>query len=492
MKRFAKAIALFSAGSVIGTLTQVAKGKLGAVVLGPDGTGVLNQLTNAWNLLYSLAGLGFYNGIVRRIAEARSRDDSEALARQLSTSLIFLTAVASLGAIVSVTLARPISNALFADGGQHASLVAITLISVPFAIMAQTYRGLLSGCQLVRPIVTAQVVSDILGLVLFVILVLRLNLLGAALAFSGLQVLKLVLQIATVRRALPGTAVLPRAAMFSWREVGTNAGYGINGLFMVAVSVLTIVIVSRWIIAARGLGGNGIFSVAWKVSSVYFGAIYSSASSFYFPSLVACRDEDLRVRINEAISLYFYLLPPLIITLMTTGDDLMVLLFSAEFGPAAALLLLILPGDLFRVLAEAMGMAFLARRRLLAYTLTYLLWASVFLALSWILLQRYALMGVAGAYLASQVVSAAAVYLCARRSFSFTFAGSSLRTMAAGILAVALAAGALSQAPAPLWRYAQGAAVLAIWFALAWTDSRFRELAAQACARLLRPRGKQP
>ncbi|WP_313917077.1 oligosaccharide flippase family protein [Tahibacter sp.] len=492
MKRFAKAIALFSAGSVIGTLTQVAKGKLGAVLLGPEGTGVLNQLTNAWNLLYSLAGLGFYNGIVRRIAEARSTDDREALVRQLSTSLIFLTVVASLGATASVALAQPISNALFADGGQHASLVAITLISVPLAIMAQTYRGLLSGCQLVRPIVTAQVVSDVLGLALFVILVLRLNLFGAALAFSGLQLLKLMLQIATVRRALPGTAILPRAATFSWREVGTNAGYGINGLFMVAVGVLTIVIVSRWIIASRGLGANGIFSVAWKVSSVYFGAIYSSASSFYFPSLVACRDEDLQARINEAISLYFYLLPPLIITLMALGDDLMALLFSAEFGPAAALLLLLLPGDLFRVLAEAMGMAFLARRRLLAYTLTYVLWASAFLALSGILLPRYALMGVAGAYLASQALSAAAVYLCARHTFSFKFAGPSLRAMAAGILAVALAAGALSQAPAPLWRYALGAAVLAIWFGLAWTDPRFRDLAAQGWARLLRRRAVLP
>jgi PST family polysaccharide transporter len=250
--------------------------------------------------------------------------------------------------------------------------------------------------------------------------------------------------------------------------------------------------VSRWIIAARGLGDNGIFSVAWKVASVYFGAIYASASSFYFPSLVACRDDgDLRSRVNEAISLYFYLLPPLIIALMAAGEDLMVLLFSPEFRPAAVLLLLILPGDLFRVLAEAMGMAFLARRRLLAYTLTYVLWASAFLALSWTLLPRYALMGVAGAYLASQVISAVAVYLCARRNFSFVLAWPALRAMVVGIVAVALAAGALSQAPAPLWRYGQGAAVLAIWFALAWTDARFRELAAQACARLLRRRGTQ-
>jgi len=490
MKRFAKAIALFSAGSVVGTLTQVAKGKLGAILLGPEGTGVINQLTNAWNLAFSFTGLGFYNGIVRRVAEAHASGDRSALARQLSTSLIFLTLVACLGAILGVVLAAPISNALLADGGHHAPLVAITLASVPFAIAAQTYKGLLSGCQLVRPIVSAQVLSDVLGLVLFAILVWRMDLAGAALAFSGLHLMKLVLQIVTVRRALPDVKILPRAADFSWREVATNVGYGVNGLFMESVGVLTIVIVSRWIIDTRGLGANGIFSVAWKVASVYFGALYASAGSYYFPSLVACRDNDeLRLRINEAISLYFYLLPPVIIALMVAGEELMALLFSPQFGAAAGLLLFILPGDLFRVLAEAMGMAFLARRRLLPYTLTYVLWAVTFLALSGSALPQQGLTGVAGAYLAAQIVSAAAVYLCARRSFSFALAWSTLRVVGLGMLATAAAVLALRQASSPGWRYAAGATVLALWLALAFADPRFRELAAQTWTKLSRGRG---
>nr|WP_305119158.1 oligosaccharide flippase family protein [Tahibacter harae] len=457
------------------------------MVLGPEGTGVINQLTNAWNLLYALTGLGFYNGIVRRVAEAHSGGDREALVRQLSTSLLFLTAVASLGAAASVVLARPLSECLFADGGHHAPLVAITLLSVPFAIVAQTYKGLLSGCRLVRPIVSAQIASDVLGLVLFVILVLQMQLTGAALAFSVLQLLKLVLQIATVRRAVPGVVTLPRAAAFSWREVRINASFGINGLFMAALAVLTTVVVSRWIIATHGLDANGIFSVAWKVASVYFGAIYASAGSFYFPSLVACRDDaDLRLRVNEAISLYLYLLPPLIIALMTAGENLMVLLFSPEFGAAAGLLLLLLPGDLFRVLAEAMGMAFLARRRLLAYTLSYVLWAVTFLALSRAALPRYALTGVAGAYLVSQLINAAAVYLCARRHFRFTVARPTLRALGAGVTAVAAAALSLAQASDWPLRCAKGAVILALWFGFAWTDPRFRTLATQAWSKAFR------
>ncbi|MEO8671121.1 MAG: oligosaccharide flippase family protein [Tahibacter sp.] len=478
MKQFAKAIALFSAGSFVGTLTQIAKGKLGALVLGADGVGVINQLTNTWNLLYSISGLGFYNGIVRRVAHAHTAEDRNAMLRQLSTSLIFLTTFACALTALSLLVSPMISRWVFVDSGEHAGLVMLTLASVPFAITAQTYRGLLSGCQLIKPIVSAQVVSDVLGLVAFVILVLSFNLVGAAIAFGTLQVLKLALQMFYVRKALSESYLVPKPAYFDWREVRTNIGYGINGLFMVSVGVFTVVLVSRWIIAAAGLGANGLFSVAWKVASVYFGAIYASASSHYFPSLVACKDDDdLGARINEAITLYFYLLPPIIIALMLAGETLMTVLFSTKFASAAVLLLFLLPGDLFRVLAEAMGMAFLARRRLLPYSLTYVLWAGVFLALTWLAIPRFGVVGAAYAYLAAQVVSAIAVYVCARRIFSFHFSWTALRAIIAGTTAAGATAALLMRSPSTLSRYTSGALILALWLATAMTETQFRQLA---------------
>ena len=477
MKGFAKAIALFSAGSFIGTLTQVVKGKLGAVLLGTDGVGVINQLTNTWNLLYSISGLGFYNGIVRRIAEAHAQEDRDALLRQLSTSLIFLTAFACTCAVLSLIASPLISRWIFVDAGEHAGLVAITLISVPFAITAQTYRGLLSGCQLVRPIVSAQVISDVLGLAVFVVLVLSMNLAGAAIAFSALHLMKLALQIFFVRRSLSGSYIVPHIAHFDWHEIRTNVGYGVNGLFLSSVGIFTVVIVSRWIISAQGLDANGLFSVAWKVASVYFGALYASASSYYFPSLVACKDDrDLGARINEAITLYFYLLPPVIIVLMLAGDTLMTLLFSPQFKMAATLLLFLLPGDLFRVLAEAMGMAFLARRRLLPYTLTYVLWAVSFLELSSLAISHFGVVGVAYAYLASQMLSAFAVYLCAKQVFLFQFSSTALRAIAVGVVACSAAVGVVLTISSA-WHYVMGALILAAWTAASLIEPEFRHLA---------------
>jgi O-antigen/teichoic acid export membrane protein len=488
VKLFAKAIALFSVGSFIGTATQLAKGKLGALLLGTEGVGVLNQLTNAWSLLYSISGLGFYNGIVRSVADAIVRDDNEELARRFSSALIFLTAFSCTTAAACILLSAQIANWIFGDGGDRAWFVAITLFSVPMAIVAQTYKGLLSGSRLVRPIVAAQIISDVAGIVVFAILIAGWGLIGAVASFSLIQLLKLLIQLRCVARSFHRVRLAPSWSEFRWSEVAPHVGYGANGLVTTSLATLTILLISRWIIDGEGLHGNGVFSVAWKVASLYFGALYATAGSYYFPTLVGCKnDAELGKEVNEALALYFYVIPPVIAALMVFGDVLMRVLFSEEFVPAAFLLVFLLSGDIFRIVSEALGMPFLARRRLLPYTCTYVAWSILFAGLAWFALPRFGLPGVAGAYLVSQAINALVVTLCARRVFAFSFSTHTIRVLTAGSILVATTAAvsvALQQSQA---RYLLGAALAACWLFVSWRDEAFRSLA-RAAAKKLRKR----
>jgi len=71
-----KAFAFFTGASIIGSFTQVIKGKITAVLLGTEGVGVLNQLTSLWSLFSAVASLGFYNGMLRHLAPAWADDAS--------------------------------------------------------------------------------------------------------------------------------------------------------------------------------------------------------------------------------------------------------------------------------------------------------------------------------------------------------------------------------------------------------------------------------
>jgi O-antigen/teichoic acid export membrane protein len=185
MKNFAKALALFGAGSSIGTLTQIVKGKLGAVFLGVEGVGILNQLTNAWSLLYTFSGLGFYNGIVQRISQANSICDEESVKKQFVTSLIFLSLFSIIATIGAVLFSSKISTFIFSDNGEKSWMVIIALSSVPFAVISQIYSGLFSGHRLVRQVVATQVLTDIVGLIIFIYLVINSNIIGAICAFAA-------------------------------------------------------------------------------------------------------------------------------------------------------------------------------------------------------------------------------------------------------------------------------------------------------------------
>lgn len=477
MKKLATALAWFTSGSFVGTLTQIAKGKLGAIYLGPEGTGILNQLNNIWSLFNAISGLSFYNGVVRRIAEAKSDNDIEMLTRQLSTSLIFLTFFSCFIAASATAFSSWISDIIFGDSGSRSGLVAITLLSVPLAVTAQTYRGLLSGCRLVRPIVSAQVFSDICALVLFVFLVINYRLDGAVIAFSLLHLIKVFFQLWYVKKSLPDCSLWPRFQAFSWAEVGVNWSFGLNGLVMSGLSIGTILIVTRWIITDLGMAENGIFAVAWKVACLYLGAIYAAASGYYFSSLVACKNnDDLTTQINEAVSLYMFVLPPVIALLIASGDLLISALFSSEFAPAAWLLVFMLPGDLFRVTAETVGLSFLARRKIVLYTLVYFVWASMFLIFSLFSMPIFGLVGVALAYLSAHLIYSFVVFFHARRDFNFSF---TLKTKRILLLAMGLVlASMLSAVLVSNLILRAFLIVLAVifWMLLNFRDESFRSL----------------
>lgn len=485
MKHFARAVAAFGLGSAAGTLIQVIKGKAAAVVLGTAGMGVLNQLTSAWSLFSTVAGLGLGAGAIKRLAIAREAGDSDGVMRQVTSALSAVGVVSVVLALIATPLAGALSALLFHDGGERRLLVLLVAWGIPFVVCAQVYRAMLSAAREARALVLAQVTSDLAGLAIFLVLLWRLDLFGAVLALSLLHAIKFALLFRAARRHYGARAVLPAPAHFAWRELRENLVYGANGLLLVATGIVVVLLVSRWIIAAQGLAAAGIFSTAWKVATVYLAAIYASAGSYYFPALAICDDDRrLGAQIDEALTVYLYLVPPLITAIVLSGEWLMHLLFSAAFVPAAALLLLLLPGDLCRIVAETVGLSLLARRRLIAYCGLYFAWATLYLGLTALLLPRLQLAGVALAYLLSQTMQVLLTLAVVHRLFGYRIGRTAVLALLRGALLVGVAvAAALTLHTLPL-RVAAAVVIAAAWLLLSWHDLQFRTVAAGLFRRL--------
>jgi len=461
---FARAFTSLSLASAVSMAANLVRGKLAALFLGPAGVGIFNQLSLMWNLFQTGGSLGAFNGLVQHGTEAMVAKDEAALHRLASTWWILLTAFSCLLAAVGALASATISNWLLGDHGQHANLVALMLISIPFAVTGQVYRALLAAARLVPQVVRSQIISDVGGAIVFAALVPVLGLSGAILGFATIHLIFYIYTAFSVRKALGAAYVRPRRNEFRWAIVRSNIGFGASGLAMIALSNLSVVIVARFVIDELGIGASGIFSNAWRIASVYLGAVTTTAISYYLPTLTrATSDEQMSRDVNATVRFYLLILPPVMAAIMALGEPIVWLILSSKFLAVAPLLLIFVPAELMRILAETVGMPLLARRRLKPFTALFAFQTAIFVIGAAVALPRFGLIGAAAAYGAATTAASVVTFFTCRAHFPLRLEGETAVSLLRGLalLATAMVAGFLI--PFGIERITIVAAVALVW-----------------------------
>jgi antigen flippase len=340
----------------------------------------------------------------------------------------------------------------------------------------------------VPQLVRAQIISDVGGAIVFAALVPALGLPGSILGFATTHLLFYLITAFSVRKTLGSAYVRPRPSAFSWALVRSNLGFGASGLAMIALSNLSVVVVSRLVIDHLGIGSSGIFSNAWRIASVYLGAVTTTAISYYLPTLTrATSDEQMSRDVNATIRFYLYLLPLIMAAIMAAGEPIVWLILSAKFLPVAPLLLLFVPAELMRILSETAGMPLLARRRLGPFTALFAFQTTIFVGGAALALPHFGLAGAAGAYGLATTLSAAVTFVTCRFHTRLKFEPRTALSLARAIALLGVAMGAGFSFPFGVMRLIIiGVAGLA-WLSWTLTDDGAVETLSRLKPRLFRP-----
>lgn len=478
MSALAKAFMALGSVSILSTLTQVIKAKAGAIFLGVEGFGILNQLTFLWTLFFNVSGLGIYNGIVKNIAEDLAKKDENEVKSQFISSALFLLGWSTVIFVLALVLSPQISHFLFSDNGERYYLVSIILASVPLGIIAQVYKGLFSAYRNVKAIVRIQIISDVLSVFVFVASAWIMGLDGAVIAFVLYQASRYSLYWLYAgrfyKKSYKLTLLVDKASFFHLKK---NVGFGISGLFLSVLAVVTTLLVSKVIVSYGGLYDNGIFFVGWKVSNLYFGALYASVSGYLFPLLVSCLGQlSFLDNLRNAVGLYNLMLTPIAISLILGGAEVMEILFTEDFTAAAFLLLFFLPADFFRINAETIGLNFLARQKLFVYTLVYCVWALGFVLGSYFLYPVFGLAGVGAAYLSSNIINFLLVLIVTKKQIDFSYGGQNLRIMALSALLICFSVFYALVIDGLVLRLVVTVLLLILWILLSWREDYFSQV----------------
>jgi enterobacterial common antigen flippase len=485
MSGLLKAFTFFSSSSIIGSLTQVAKGKIAAVYLGPSGVGIFTQLTTFFRLSETIAGLGFYNGIVRHSAESIRSDDSSGLEKHISSNLFCLLVTATFLVGMFSLLRTEISRYLFGDDGHYERYVVLVALAVPIAVAGQVYRALLSAARHVKALVIVRIIADTTSVAVFFILTKTYSLEGAVLGFAALHTVFLFLTFFAVKRQFSTRIALPRISTAQWREVRKNTGYGMTGLASTSMGIFSSLIIARLVIDQYGAAANGVVAVATKITTVYLGGLNSASGSYYYPQLVAAdSNRDMCQHMNASLSLYFYLLPPIVALLMLGGDFMIAGIFSSDFTAASTLLFLMLPGDLFRTVRETLAMSFFARQKLRTAVICRSIQSITFVIITFLLLPNAGITGVAIAYASSQLIGAVAVAVLTMKHFQFRFSRQCTSSVVRGLALAVSCSVVLVSVPSHLVGRLGAGILLCSWFTLSMRDSDFAAIVNKILGRL--------
>ena len=487
MISFNKAIFAFMTSSVIGTVTQVSKGKLSAVFLGTEGVGVYNQVSLFFSLIITLCVLGFPNGITRKVALEHDVKNWSAIQSQLTSFFFFLGLVSLFVCALVVTFSSEISVLLFDDGGERAALLSLMMLGVPFATQGYVYRALFNGLRSVHILVKSRIKADVISVGVFAGLTIPFGIQGAVLGFVSLHILYLTFLLVSVKNVAPEIG-LPKASKFNLGDVRDALGFGIHGLAVAIVGGLTTLIVSRWIISSSNLSDAGLFSVAYKVASVYLAGMYAAATGHYYASVAKAQGhESVNNVINGAIRIYMSIIPPIVGLLISGGSVLMIAFFSTDFVPAATLLLLLLPADIFRLVSEVVGQALIAKNRLLPSFAIYSSWVLSYLGLAYFFVETHGIWGVAAAYLFSQMILLILMICAGMRLLSYRPDRQTVGFFVRGLVLASACAISSSLLDEQLYRILVGIFFVFVWGLVSLVNPEFRALATRAVSKMSLP-----
>ncbi|HEY6573264.1 MAG TPA: oligosaccharide flippase family protein [Candidatus Eisenbacteria bacterium] len=460
MRRLVRSTAILGLASIATVIAAIFRSKILALWLGPEGTGLLAQLSTLTAVLVPLATLGVGGGLVTMIAEARSRNDVERIRRVEAAGRTIawgLGGVLGLGAII---LSPWLATAIFRDSA-FAWAVALAALSVPFSAVASVRVSMLQGHEAIRANAVLNTSNALVGIATIVPLAYFFGVRGAV---AQLVVITAFWAWWAGRLLAPHTAPGSRPWGIDrslWRPL---LRYGSAALLVGLSSTLTLLILRSMLVGRLGLGPNGIYQVCVGVSGMVMPIILNTITATVWPEIAAkARDEDAAEPMRSAVRLGFLLTTAILSGLLIGAPIWVPLFYSGKFVPALELLPIQFLGDYFRCAAWMFGIWLVPRERLRPWVLFELVYGASMLGAFVLLVPRLGLKSVVVAYVIAHVTHTVLHYWLARRRANFRLGPANRRLLLGSF---ALMAGLAAWTPKTLPEMGLGVAAWVVWVLL--------------------------
>lgn len=417
---------LIGGSSMLSILFAIIRNKAAALLLGPEGIGLMSLYTVLLELAQGTASLGLQSSGVRQIAEAAGNGNMQ---RAAVTAMVLRRSSLVLGVAgmaLMLALCVPITRLTF---GEHAGVTGVALLSVAvlLRVLAGAQATLLQGTRQIGLLARSNVLAAAFGTAVTVPLIYFWGTAGIVPSLVSVTAISLFLSWSYARRL-----DLPHVVLTSGDTRRETSALLKLGLAFLASTLLTTGVayaVRLVVLHSHGPAAAGFYQAAWTIGGLYAGFVLQAMGADFYPRLTAICDDNEACNklVNEQTQIGMLLAGPGLLATLSLAPLVIELFYSPQFHEAGDALRWICLGMMLRVVAWPIGFIIVAKGVQTIFVATEIIATAVHFGLAWLLTPRFGATGAAAAFFGLYAFHIVLVYFIVRRLSGFRWSAANVR-----------------------------------------------------------------
>lgn len=392
-----KSSSIIGGAQVISMVIGLVRTKLIAILIGPEGIGLIAIYQAIIGIASSISGLGIQTSGVRDIAKLHSQGNNLEISNVVHTlrRVCWISGIA--GTLLIIALSSTLSWQSF-ESYEHTNAFIGLAIIVLLTNITGGQTAIIQGTRRMSELAQISILSAIGTTIVVACIYSVIGIAGIVPALVSTAVVSLFISTVFAGR-IPVYGIKP-----SWKESFARSKPLIHlGLAMVVSSVFTglttwgiQVLVSRQF----GLNALGVYSAAFSLSGLFVQFVLVAMGSDFYPRLVghSHNNQEMARLINEQTEVGVLLALPGLIGTLALAPWLISIFYTPEFSAASDLLKWFVLGCMGRVVSWPLGYSLLAKGQGVLFAFSEAGFNLLHLLLVWVGSNTFGLTGVAVAF----------------------------------------------------------------------------------------------
>ncbi len=413
---------LFGGVQGLNLLISLVRSKVVAILLGPDGMGLVSLFNSVIAFVSQGTSLGVSFSAIRQLSEAYESGDNERIEYFIKVLRSWSFLAALLGMLVCV-LIGPILNRYTFSWGDHT--LHFVLLAPVVGMMAVTAgeTAILKGCRRLKSLAIVQVWTVVSALIISAPIYYFFGQSGIIPVFVLAALAAMLIVVAFSYHLYP-LCVKGNKKIFAdgLPMVKLGIAFVLGAIFTTGAEV----VVRSFLNVTADLDVVGLYNAGYTISIAYAGMVFTAMETDYFPRLSAVNHntEAVNTLVNRQIEVSLLIAAPMLVAMIIFLPIIVPILLSSSFNPAVPMAQLAVLAMYFKAVTLPVAYINLAKGNSMAFLVFEAAYAVVFVALIVLGFNRFGLLGTGVALVAAHIVDLLMIFIFARLKYDYRVSSS--------------------------------------------------------------------